>query len=172
MRLTVIFAAVMLTFTGCADTHKLVRSSPAGGPLNSSDTVFIAIPQNGSYGSEVYSNSGNMTAQTIYAAFAKKTHSVSLARSQQSFANALQSARAENSKYLAFSTILHWEDRATEWSGKRDKVEVKLEVVEVPTGNVVQSAVISGRSKWATFGGDHPQDLLPVPIEEFVSSLY
>ncbi|WP_254924651.1 DUF4823 domain-containing protein [Aeromonas sp. A35_P] len=29
-----------------------------------------------------------------------------------------------------------------------------------------------GKSKWATFGGDHPQDLLPEPTEKYVNSLY
>jgi Domain of unknown function (DUF4823) len=36
----------------------------------------------------------------------------------------------------------------------------------------VASTLISGQSKWATFGGDHPQDLLPEPLNSYVESLY
>jgi hypothetical protein len=68
--------------------------------------------------------------------------------------------------------ILHWEDRATEWSGIPDRVEVKLLVLEAQGNKEIASIVISGKSKWATFGGDHPQDLLPEPIKQYVESLY
>jgi len=49
---------------------------------------------------------------------------------------------------------------------------VKVELVDVATDTPLDTGIIKGKSKWATFGGDHPQDLLPKPVEEFVSSLY
>jgi hypothetical protein len=36
----------------------------------------------------------------------------------------------------------------------------------------VEQANVSGRSGWATLGGDHPQDLLPKPVGEYVASLF
>ena len=75
-------------------------------------------------------------------------------------------------KYLVYPTILHWEDRATEWSGRSDKVEIKVVVVDVLTGNTITGSIIKGSSGLATFGGDHPQDLLPGPVNQFVSTLY
>jgi len=53
-----------------------------------------------------------------------------------------------------------------------DRVEVKVDVVRVQTGDVISSGFIKGRSGLATLGGDHPQDLLPEPVAEFVSSLF
>lgn len=53
-----------------------------------------------------------------------------------------------------------------------DQVEVKIQIIQVSTGAVISSGIASGKSGVATFGGDHPQDLLPEPIEAFVSSLY
>lgn len=49
--------------------------------------------------------------------------------------------------------ILHWEDRATEWSGKPDKIEIKVTIHEGQDSKELTSAIISGKSKWATFGG-------------------
>ncbi len=113
-----------------------------------------------------------MTAQILYAALARRSRSAKVGRSFQSFEEALESARANKQKYLMYPSILHWEDRATEWSSIPDKVEVKVELVDVPSGSTITSAVIKGKSGLATLGGDHPQDLLPEPAEEFVSSLY
>ena len=75
-------------------------------------------------------------------------------------------------KYFVYPTILHWEDRATEWSAIPDKLEVKIVVADTSSGNPVETVIVKGKSGLATFGGDHPQDLLPEPVEEFVSTLY
>jgi hypothetical protein len=51
-------------------------------------------------------------------------------------------------------------------------LEIKLSIYAAGNGDVLASTVLAGRSKWATFGGDHPQDLLPDPLSEYVGSLY
>ncbi|WP_428785404.1 DUF4823 domain-containing protein [Vibrio splendidus] len=35
----------------------------------------------------------------------------------------------------------------------------------------MKSGIIEGKSGLATFGGDHPQDLLSEPVSEFMASL-
>ena len=96
---------------------------------------------------------------------------VEIGLERQSLEEALQSARAQSAKYVVFPVILAWEDRATEWSGKADRVSVKISIVEVHTEDVLNTAVVSGRSGLATLGGDHPQDLLPLPVDEYLSRL-
>jgi hypothetical protein len=34
---------------------------------------------------------------------------------------------------------------------------------------VVESSTFTGRSKYMTFGGDHPQELLAEPLSEYVA---
>ncbi len=84
----------------------------------------------------------------------------------------LASARKVGAKYLAVPTILEWEDRATEWSGIPDKASIKLSIIDLETNSTLDSVIIKGKSGIATFGGDHPQDLLPKPTYEYVASLY
>ncbi|MGL1931348.1 MAG: DUF4823 domain-containing protein [Desulfotalea sp.] len=67
---------------------------------------------------------------------------------------------------------MHWEDRATEWSGLPDKAEIKMVVIDVKSNNKISVATIKGSSGLATFGGDHPQDLLPDPIKKYINSLF
>jgi hypothetical protein len=74
--------------------------------------------------------------------------------------------------YFVVPEILHWEDRNTEWSGKKDTLEIKLSVFDAADGTTLATTIISGKSKWATFGGDHPQDLLPEPVNRYVETLY
>jgi hypothetical protein len=45
-------------------------------------------------------------------------------------------------------------------------------VIDVASGEVLDSAVIEGKSKWATLGGDHPQDLLESPLSDYARSLF
>jgi hypothetical protein len=89
----------------------------------------------------------------------------------ENFEDAVSQAQRTDQDII-FPTILHWEHRATEWSMIPDKVEVKVDVVNVRTGDVTSSGIIKGSSGLATWGGDHPQDLLPEPVAEFVSSLF
>jgi Domain of unknown function (DUF4823) len=164
---------VALFLGACADTHELIRNGDAvAARLTPVDTVFIAVPEDGVYGTDSYRGSGQNTAQIIYSAFAKHTRTAKMGHSIQSFDEALTSTRQGGQKYLVYPTILHWEDRATEWSAIPDKVEVKIEVVDTASGDAIASCVIKGKSGLATFGGDHPQDLLPEPAEEFASSMY
>lgn len=90
----------------------------------------------------------------------------------QSFDEAIQYTNDNSFNYLIYPQILHWEDRATEWSGISDKVTVKINIIEANTKKTLDSATIEGTSGWATLGGDHPQDLLKKPINDFVNSLY
>lgn len=170
-RLYIIGATLFLG--ACADSHQLIRQDTSTvAHLAPADSVFVAVPEDGAYGGDVYRGSGQNAAQIIYAAFAKRTRSARVGRAPQSFEEALASTRQAGHKYLVYPTILHWEDRATEWSAIPDTVEVKIEVIDAASGEAIASGVAKGKSGLATFGGDHPQDLLPKPVEEFVSSLY
>ncbi len=48
-------------------------------------------------------------------------------------ADSLLSARQQGYDILIYPTILHWEDRATEWSGLRDRAKIKLELIDTKT---------------------------------------
>lgn len=164
-------AATLLT--ACADSHKLTRvGSNKDQPLTGKETVYIATSQDGVYESKAYTGSGVNTTQILKASFAKHAKRVQSSRSHETYDVALKYAQDNKFDILVYPTILHWEDRATEWSGIPDKVEVKIEVVDLSSGQIIEEAVVSGKSGWATLGGDHPQDLLPKPTEDFVSSLY
>jgi len=161
-----------VALSGCADSHQWLPHQSGSAHLNRTDKIYIATPVDGEYGDHVYKGSGRNTAQIIYSAFLPRTTTVIVGSTASNLDLALEHARRSGKEIVVLPTILHWEDRATEWSMIPDKVEVNITVVQVSSGAVISSGVVKGESGIATFGGDHPQDLLPEPIEAFVSSLY
>jgi Domain of unknown function (DUF4823) len=113
-----------------------------------------------------------MASQAVSAAFAPFMRSITVSPKPEEFDQALQSAKSGNYTYLIYPQILHWEDRATEWSAKPDVAFVKVSIINARTAEVIDSAIINGKSGLATFGGDKPQDLIPKPLSEYAASLF
>ncbi|PTX93471.1 hypothetical protein DB345_17850 [Spartobacteria bacterium LR76] len=71
--------------------------------------------------------------------------------------------------YVVKPQLLHWEDRATEWSGKADRVKVSLPLYR--DGKLVGSALVTANSSWWTLGGDQPEDLIDQPFAVYAAKL-
>ena len=112
-----------------------------------------------------------MTAIAVKAAFSRFSNNLHV--SEQCLGlDCFKIIPTERLEYYVEPDILHWDDRATEWSGKPDKIEIKISVYSARLGTELASSVQSASRKWATFGGDHPQDLLPEPLIKYYESLY
>ena len=165
------FYIILVLTIGCADSHQLVKTTTNQISLEKTKPILILTPKDGQYGGQSYTGSGVTTAQIITSSFAKYTLQIDTIENKD-FNSAISYAKDKNYYYLVYPLILHWEDRATEWSGISDKVSVKISILDVNTGSELDSIIIEGKSGLATFGGDHPQDLLPKPIGEYVKSLF
>jgi hypothetical protein len=163
-----IFATII---SGCTATYKQNTLAEPSAKLVRGKSVVISTPANGFYGSEEYSDSGRMTALAVRAAFAGFSNAVTVVSDCKDIA-CLKGVQSASFDYYVIPEILHWEERATEWSGIPDQIEVKVSIYNGQNQKELTSTIISGKSKWATFGGDHPQDLLPEPLNKYVGSLY
>jgi len=94
-----------------------------------------------------------------------------IARSHQSFDDAKKSALDSNYKYLFYPTIVRWEDRTSEWTGKTDQIEIWIEVVEVSTGKIVDSSMLISKSDIVGSGLGPPQGLLSELFSNYVHGL-
>lgn len=162
---------VVTTLSGCASTYNHSEFQAPNEKLDSSKSVLISIPEDGWYENTQYRNSGQMTANAVRAAFSKNARKADLANGCDGV-ECLEEINSEEYGYFVKPVILHWEERATEWSGKPDRIEVQLFVYDSATKDELANSSYTGKSKWATFGGDHPQDLLPEPTNEYVRTLY
>ena len=166
------YMVVMLAIlaAGCASTYTKDTLTSPSVLLKTGVIVAIGTPEDGSYGGESYPESGRATALAVRAAFSRHASETPVIPGCR-VVSCLRDA-APRATYFVVPEILHWEDRATEWSGKKDKLEIKLSVYGAQSDGPLASSIISGKSKWMTFGGDHPQDLLPEPINAYIETLY
>lgn len=164
-------AVAAFVLSGCAATYEHRAVTETDADLDRGSPVLIAQPGNGRYGATEYEGSGKAAAAAVQASFEAHSNRVRVVPVCESF-GCLNARDDSGEAYLVVPQILHWEDRATEWSGKPDRIKVKVSVHETGQSDPIASRLMSGKSKWATFGGDKPQDLLHTPISNFVDSLY
>jgi len=167
---TILLVAAMMT--GCASKYKTDAFEAPVEKLQTNGNAYVTMAKDGSYGSKQYSNSGYLLSIATNAAVSLHLKRVEQATQVESIEESLSSAEEMGLTYVFQPTILHWEDRSTEWSGKPDRITIKIVVWSVRTRKEISSTVLRASSKWGTLGGDHPQDLLPGAITPFVSKLF
>ena len=171
MKLKILCVLIAIITTGCTATYKHSELKPITTSLDGTLAVLISTPQDGWYENTQYRNSGKMTANAMRAAFSKYTSVVDVTTLCHGD-DCLTGIDTKRYGYYVQPEILHWEERATEWSGKPDRIEIQLVVFDTETKSELTNSTFTGKSKWATFGGDHPQDLLIDPTNQYVETLY
>jgi len=167
-------ASLMSQPTVAAPKYRIKEIINTGIKLTAQNSVSILAPNDGSYGGKAYQGSGQATAEATRSAFSRHLQKVIVAerKAGETIEQSIAAAMAGGYSHFCDLEILQWEDRATEWSGKRDKIEVKLSLYDTSTGQVVRAAVLEGFSKFWTFGGDHPQDLALAHMRVLVDSFF
>ncbi|MFC1762231.1 DUF4823 domain-containing protein [Planctomycetota bacterium] len=171
MRMKMLVLLFALVATGCTSTYKYNNLRVIDSRLDSNRGVLVSVPENGWYETTQYRNSGRMTANAVRAAFLQHAKQVDVTDTCHGD-ECLESIDAEKHGYYVKPEILHWEERATEWSGKSDRIEIQLVIYDAISKEELANTTYRGKSKWATFGGDHPQDLLAEPTRKYITSLY
>ncbi|KZD00924.1 MULTISPECIES: DUF4823 domain-containing protein [unclassified Thalassospira] len=147
------------------DNHQVIETVAPG------SSFYIMLPKDGIFGEINYMNSGQMLSNEVYRRLLPYSETVYRAENVEDLEEAFVRAAEKKLDFLIDPEILHWEDRATEWSGRPDRITIKYQAYQVDDKMLLVTSTLSASSKWATFGGDHPVDLLPVPTKQFVSSL-
>ena len=171
MNLKYVLISLTLLATGCGSTYKYYDVIQIDTKLDSKKGVLISTPEDGWFKVKQYHNSGKMTANEIRAAFSKESSRVDLVTNCHGD-DCLNNINIEKYGYYIKPEILHWEDRNTEWSGVTGRIEIQLIIYDAVTKKELANTSYKGRGNWLTYGGDHPQDLLQEPINEYVKSLY
>ena len=164
--------SLSVVLCSCQTGDVIPVSTAAPGKIPKTAGVYVVTPHNGNYGDQIYEGSGSAVASAFDSAFSHFADNVVVGPYCDSTTSAVDAAKAHHCSFVVIPKIAHWEDRATEWSGKRDKMELFVRILNVADESEVRSVEITGKSRWLTFGGDHPQDLLADPIQDLVESLY
>jgi uncharacterized protein DUF4823 len=159
--------------TACSSKYRVDSYEAPTAHIDNQASFYVVLPVDGQYEGAIYQGSGAATAQAVSSALLWHVERTIVGTTPgEELTSALQRAKGQAVTHVFHTMILHWEDRATEWSGITDKVALKLAVYDAPTGKLISSTVARASSKWGTLGGDHPQDLLPELIKRFVDPLF
>lgn len=171
-RAAVVLVLAALTLTGCyAADYKTDSFTAPPAALSDTATAYVAVPDDGRYGDQIYAGSGNETALAIVAAVSMHGRAI-LGIGRQTHETDLAKAKEAKASYLFEPLILHWEHRATEWSGKPNRITLRIEIYETADDRILADTVLESHSSWWTLGGDRPQDLLPKTIKPFIDRVY
>lgn len=170
--LAIVFVSAFLA--ACQHSYKEVSLKPgvSRSKLRSDAIVYIAIPPDARFKRDLVEDSGELTAAALQTEFARHVKRAYLGRRVETYEDGLATALAYRCTYFVYATIVRWEDRLTEYTARSDRLEIKIDVVDAATAQILDSTLLKGRSRLFTDGGDAPEDLLREPIRSYVASLF
>jgi hypothetical protein len=168
--LSTLIAAGCLALAACETKYGIESFQAPTAPLSASGGFYVVVPKDGTYGRKVYEKSGATTAQVVAAALSARGAKVIRGSRAESKVQAIENAKKRDAKYVFEPTILSWEDRATQWSGRPDKLSVKFTVYDTASAKVLASTVVHGSAGFMP--GGRPDDLLDEPARKFVDQLF
>jgi hypothetical protein len=139
--------------------------------IDSSQSTYVALPPDGGSDGRILPGSGQKTQAVMTRILSAYLRNVTNGHRVESTEQALATARSRRVHFLFVPRVLHWEDHRTEYSGRRDRVQVAINVYEVPGGNLVGATTVVGVGKSWSSGDQQPEHLLVDPIGTFVLKL-
>ncbi|MCB1125815.1 MAG: DUF4823 domain-containing protein [Verrucomicrobiae bacterium] len=165
---SLVIAVAATPLVGCKSTYHVQQYQAPGSLLRPEEGVFIIVPP------DAYDEpgSGLKCAETLLEAFRPHCQRLTLSDEVTVLGTHLTNAIHQGFTYVLESDVFSWEEEPTEWTGKSDFLNIELRLLSPPDGRVVSKARFDARSKWATFGGDHVEDLLKPFANAWVGALY
>lgn len=170
------YSLPILFLAGCASTSNVsdfesIHLYQSNKPLSTDGQVSIQIPINARFEDTIYNESGENTAAAFKTALEKHAKSVKLLAVCQ-LNNCLENAKNAGSKYLMILDLVYWEDRATNWSNKADRLTIKVSTYDVSSGALLTASYLHSNTSLGAPSGGHVEDFLPSLASQYASSLY
>jgi len=165
---------ILLFAIGCSTKYTVINSDEDSKiiHLNPNATAYVSLPEDFASGGYLYQGSGQEISSEIVFLFSGHLKKIESGENVEDLNQALERATINRFDYLIFPKIYLWEDYATEWSGVRDKLKLQVTIIEVSTGNSIDTFMIEGTGTVWTFGGYHPIDIAKKPMKQWVDSLF
>lgn len=132
--------------------------------------VMILYSEDGAFGNEVYNGSGSIISNLLLRNFALYAENVFDLPNIHSLSE-LKATSNINNAYYVIPQILHWEERATEWSGIPSRISLKINIYDKSL-NRLSGIILEGKSASMTLVRKSPDKLIEEDIQEYIQSLY
>jgi hypothetical protein len=175
---TALIIVLTSTLTACIAVPTS-QTNPVRGDLiiarNANAPVCIVVPEDGSYNGHAYIRSGLLIANRIEHFVQKIGRSTcQVTKGTESFQAACIQAGAE---MVLVPQILTYENRATGWSGKPDRIEIRLTLANIWQLDRERTVVYEARSNilasaFLEWGNANPVALLGAEFGETIERLF
>ncbi|HVI52716.1 MAG TPA: DUF4823 domain-containing protein [Candidatus Sulfotelmatobacter sp.] len=172
-------AALIAAALGLAACSAHYQKTETGGieaalaRLDYTKTVLVSIPADGVYGNQPYPGSGLLVAQktaSVFSRYARRVETTTLRQTERD--GLLATARKAKAGYVVVPSISHWEQRATEWSGRPSRVSIGVTIIDAESGKDIRSTLLESQSRSVSFTSTNPESLLPRLLGDYVAELY
>ncbi len=169
--LTFLLVFILLFLNACAYTqHSLSPINTQTASPSSSDAFCVMVATDGAYGGEIYAGSGRTVSNRILYVI-RQRHPITQLVETIDEDQAIHLCAAKGANYILSPLILHWEDRATNWSGMRDHIKIEIRLIKVAPKIFVRSAIFEARNSWFTFVNDDPSELIDESFDQVIANL-
>lgn len=161
---------LVLMLMSCTSTYKFDSEKYVDVPMKKGKIYSIATSEDGFYGSDVYNGSGRIVSSIIKLELQQYAGEITIYKNKITIDD-FSATELSGIEYIVVPEILHWEDRATAWSGLPDKIEIQISTYD-PNKNMLNSTVISGKSASMTLGSTDPSELIEEPVKTYLKTLF
>lgn len=162
--------ALSLIATGCTASYQGVYMKQTPNYVYYPARFLLVTPVNGMYGDIIYPTSGNDVIQALIRELQRYTNAISTIPVPVTIEQ-IYPQDLERTDYVVIPQILHWEDRATGWSFRPDRIEVRFDIFDNQR-HLIDSYNIRGRSAYIVWFSRQPNSLLPRPIRNMLQDLF
>ena len=132
--------------------------------------VLVLTPGDGISSESIAIGSGQKLASKVYYFLNAKQCEVTLDNQHKSI-NKVEDSELQKYDYIIVPSILSWEDNATAWSGKPDRIVFSIDIFD-KNKKKITTANIDSKSTNATFSSNDPAELIDKPLIEFLNKLF
>ena len=162
---------LLFAFISCAPAmYNLSTSKDIPSGLLSDKDVLVLTPADGISDGSIEAGSGSKLATKVYYYLNTKDCEVTLDEDHKSIKK-IDESELQKYDYVIVPAIVSWEDNATAWSGKPDRIQFTIEIYDKDKKKVA-SGSIDSKSTNATFTENDPSELIDKPLLEFINKLF
>ncbi|WP_295861096.1 DUF4823 domain-containing protein [uncultured Fibrobacter sp.] len=169
----VISILILLTATflmsGCTASYKSEFMTPQSS-MQDQTSILIVTPEPGRYATVEYPTSGIEVASALAQELKQYSPQISTIPTPVTIEN-ITDGDLQKFDYIFIPQILHWEDRATGWSMKPDRIKIRFDIFNNQR-QLVNSYLITGRSAYIVWISKTPDSLLRKPIRDMLKKFF
>ena len=162
---------LLFAFISCAPAmYNLSTSKDIPSSLLSEKEILVLTPSDGISDGAIVSGSGSKLASKVYYYLNTKDCEVVLDEDHNTIKK-IDESELQKYDYVVVPAIVSWEDNATAWSGKPDKLVFSIEIYDKDKKKVA-SGNIDAKSTNTTIVENDPSELIDKPLSEFINKLF